>query len=132
MTGLTKKIFIILGVIGMAFIIFLVVSKPATSNKTSSDLNVSLKNGIQIVSMTESARGYLPNSFTINKGVPVRWEIESTSDRTCASVVLLPDYKIRAFLKPGKNVVEFTPEKTGPIKFSCSMGMYTGTFNVIE
>jgi plastocyanin domain-containing protein len=35
-------------------------------------------------------------------------------------------------LAPGENIVEFTPQTVGQIKFSCSMGMYTGYFNVVE
>ena len=123
MKNKTKKIIIIIAVIALAFVVFLVSSKPAASVKES---------GVQIIQMTESANGYIPNTFTIKKGIPVRWEIEASSDRTCASALLVPDYQIRAFLTPGKNVIEFTPQTTGEIGFSCSMKMFTGTFNVIE
>lgn len=123
MKNKTKKIIIIIAVVALALIVFLVSSKPATSIK---------KDEVQIIQMTESANGYTPNAFTIKKGVPVRWEIEASSDRTCASALLVPDYQIRAFLTPGKNVIEFTPQKIGEIGFSCSMRMFTGTFKVIE
>jgi uncharacterized protein len=127
MTKRTQKIIIILSVIVIMLLVFFMMGKPATSEKT-----VDLENGVQVIRMTESIRGYSPNSFTIKKGVPVRWEIEGSTDRTCANALIVPDYKIREFLKPGKNVVEFTPSQTGVIPFSCSMRMYTGSFNVIE
>lgn len=127
MTKKTQKILIILAVTIIILLIFSMMSKPATSEKS-----VNLENGVQVIRMTESASGYIPNSFTIKKGVPVRWEIEGSTDRTCASALIVPYYKIRAFLKPGKNVVEFTPSQIGTIPFSCSMRMYTGKFNVIE
>jgi plastocyanin domain-containing protein len=31
----------------------------------------------------------------------------------------------------GKEVITFTPTKTGILPFSCAMGMYTGQFEVI-
>lgn len=120
-----KKIIIIVAILLIALAIFFLTSKPATSN-------INLENGVQVVRMSESARGYSPNLLTVKKGIPVRWEIEGSTDRTCANALIVPEYKIRAFLKPGKNIIEFTPDQTGKIPFSCSMRMYTGTFNVID
>jgi plastocyanin domain-containing protein len=34
-------------------------------------------------------------------------------------------------LDRGENVLTFTPTETGKIIFTCSMGMYSGYFNVI-
>ena len=39
---------------------------------------------------------------------------------------------IRSSLKLGENIFEFTADKMGTIRFTCSMGMYTGSFNVIN
>lgn len=97
-----------------------------------SDSNVVLEDGVQIVTMTETNRGYQPNSFTIKKGIPVRWIISAQAPYSCASALIVPKYKIRAFLKAGENIVEFTPNEIGIIPFSCSMGMYTGSFKVIN
>jgi len=44
----------------------------------------------------------------------------------------MPQYNIRQNLKAGENTIEFTPTETGRINFSCSMGMYTGSFNVVD
>lgn len=127
--NMNKKIKIILSII-VAICISLVLVLALTKTKKNSEIQ--LENGVQLIKMSESAKGYQPNNFTLKKGVPVRWEIEASTDRTCASALIVPDYKIREFLKPGKNVIEFTPDKTGLIPFSCSMRMYTGKFNVIE
>jgi sulfite exporter TauE/SafE len=104
--------------------------KPET--QTISDPNVVLKNGVQIVTMAETNRGYRPNSFTIKKGIPVRWVINAQAPYSCATALIVPKYKIRAFLKAGENIVEFTPNEIGTIPFSCSMGMYTGVFKVVN
>ncbi len=82
--------------------------------------------------MTETNSGYTPNKFTIKKGVPVKWIIDGQAPYSCASAIGIPKLKIRAFLKAGENVIEFTPTEVGALKFSCSMGMYTGVFDVIE
>ena len=128
-----KKILILITIlIALAIIILIATESASKPIENSTDQSVTLENGFQVVHMTESATGYLPNSFTIKKGIPVRWEIESTPGRTCADVLIVPSYKIREFLKPGSNVLEFTPTQTGQIPFSCSMRMFTGSFNVIE
>jgi sulfite exporter TauE/SafE/copper chaperone CopZ len=97
-----------------------------------SDPNVTLENGVQVVRMTENGNGYSPNSFSVKKGVPVKWIIDAKAPYSCASVVVMPKLKIQKFLAAGENTVEFTPTETGTLPFSCSMGMYTGVFNVLE
>lgn len=94
--------------------------------------NVTLENGVQIVRMDQTSSGYSPNSFTIKKGVPVKWIITSKSVFSCAASIFSSKLGIRKFLKEGENVIEFTPSEIGNISFSCSMGMYRGMFNVIE
>lgn len=104
-----------------------------------SDPNVKLENlptgqagGVQIVNMTENSGGYAPNKFTIKKGVPVKWVIDAKAPYSCASSLVVPSLSIRKTLKTGENVIEFTPNEAGRIPFSCSMGMYTGSFNVVN
>ena len=96
------------------------------------DPNVTLENGVQVVRMTETGSGYSPNSFTIRQGIPVRWIIDAQAPYSCAASLSMPKYNIRKYLKQGENIIEFTPKETGRIPFSCSMGMYTGVFNVVD
>lgn len=98
----------------------------------SQDKNVKIVDGVQIVKMTQKADGYFPNKFTIKKGIPVKWVINSESAYSCASSILSQGLGIRASLKLGENIFTFTPTRTGAIRFSCNMGMYTGSFNVID
>lgn len=87
---------------------------------------------VQEVRMTQSAGGYSPNTFTVQKGRPVKWIINSTSAYSCAASIVMPKYGISQSLQAGENVITFTPTATGEIPFSCSMGMYRGKFIVIE
>ena len=132
MKNKNQNIVIILIAIILIALAFIIISQPAKSTKQSNESNVTLENGVQVAHMTESANGYLPNSFTLKKGIPTSLVVEAKDPYSCASVLIIPKYKIREFLKAGENTISFTPQETGPIKFACSMGMYTGTINVID
>ncbi len=95
------------------------------------DSGTNIIDGAQTITMTESNRGYSPNHFTIIKDVPVRWIIDAQAPYSCASALIVPSLNIQKQLEPGENTIEFTPTKVGTIPFSCSMGMYTGSFTVI-
>lgn len=96
------------------------------------DPNVVIENGVQIVRMDQLSNGYSPNSFTIKKGIPVKWIITSKSAFSCAASIISSKLGVRKFLQEGNNIIEFTPTEIGTIQFSCSMGMYSGQFNVID
>lgn len=96
------------------------------------DPNVTLENGVQIVRMVENNGGYSPNKFSIKKGVPVKWVIDAQAPYSCASSIVIPKLGIEKTLTAGENTIEFTPNEVGKLPFSCSMGMYTGVFNVYD
>ncbi|MBU3979663.1 sulfite exporter TauE/SafE family protein [Patescibacteria group bacterium] len=112
--------------------VFQSFTSPTIAESQEKDPNVEFKEGIQIVKMVQTADGYLPNKFTIQKGIPVRWIIDSTDAYSCASSIIVPQLHIARALSLGINIIEFTPSEIGNIKFSCNMGMYAGSFNVIE
>lgn len=101
-------------------------------SKIVTDPNVTMVNGVQVVRMTEGNSGYSPNKFSIKKGVPVKWIINAEAPYSCASTIMVPKLKIQKSLVAGENIIEFTPTETGKLAFSCSMGMYTGAFNVYD
>jgi hypothetical protein len=103
-----------------------------TENVNLNDPNVTLKNGVQVVRMKETGSGYSPNNFTIQKNIPVKWVVDAEAPYSCAASLTMPKYNIRKSLKQGENIIEFTPTETGRVPFSCSMGMYTGIFSVVD
>lgn len=105
---------------------------PLSTPSSGTNQSVASTDDVQIIRMVEHNRGYTPNRFTVVKNVPVRWVIDAQAPYSCASALIVPSLKIQRQLKPGENIIEFTPTKTGPIPFSCSMGMYTGSFTVID
>lgn len=87
---------------------------------------------VQEVRMTEDYNGYYPNTFTVEKGRPVKWIIDAKNVYSCATFLVMPKMGINTTLKTGENIITFTPTETGTLYFSCSMGMYRGRFNVVE
>ena len=84
----------------------------------------------QVIRMNVLRGGYEPNSFSIKKGVPVKWIINVEQLTGCNKVLLVPQYNIRVNLVQGEQTVEFTPDKTGSVTFTCGMGMLRGNFIV--
>ena len=105
--------------------------QPAKDTKTENNNGDNGKN-IQIIKMEASSRGYSPESFTIKAGAPVRWEITDTGTSGCTNAVISPNlFKDVIQLTPGETAaVEFTPQNIGSYKFSCWMGMISGTIIV--
>jgi sulfite exporter TauE/SafE len=84
----------------------------------------------QTVTMYVTASGYEPNTLNVKLGIPVRWLIEGKQLSRCTDEIILPEYDIRQKLHPGTNLIEFTPTRTGEIRFSCWMKMVWGRFIV--
>lgn len=103
---------------------------PEKGPNQTQDSNVTIENNVQIVRMVQNASGYSPNTFTIKKGIPVKWIVRSEEPRSCASSLIVPKLNIRTQLTEKEQIFEFTPKDNGEIPFSCSMGMYTGVFNI--
>lgn len=104
---------------------------PVVSAQETVEPQVQLIDGKQVVKMDVTARGYSPNNFTVKQGIPVRWEINGANVFGCQGNLVAPKANLQATLKQGHNVLEFTPKEKGPLNFSCGMGMYKGSFNVI-
>lgn len=89
-----------------------------------------VQDGEQIIKMAVTGGDYQPSALTVVAGVPVRWEVRGGNDMGCGSTLVLRAFGVNARLKPGQNIVRFTPNKPGTYTFTCSMGMYRGTMIV--
>jgi hypothetical protein len=82
------------------------------------------------IHVTANEKGFSPASFQLKKGVPARITFIRTTDSTCATEILWPDYGIKQELPLNKPViVTVTPRQTGPAssEFTCGMKMFKGT-----
>ena len=89
--------------------------------------------GVQDVTITVTSRGYSSNATTLKRGVPVRLTLATNNTQGCARAFTIPDLNISKVLPAtGNETLEFTPQKAGRLAYSCSMGMYTGAFTVVD
>lgn len=93
----------------------------------------SIRGGSQEVTIKVLNGGYQPNVNTLKAGVPVKLKLVSENVNSCARAFAIPDLNFFKVLpQTGTEIIEFTPTKLGKLTYTCSMGMYTGQFNVIE
>jgi sulfite exporter TauE/SafE/plastocyanin domain-containing protein len=91
-----------------------------------------IENGVQIVNSTLSGGRY--PAITVQQGIPVKWTINAPqgSINGCNNRMIIREYKIEYRFKPGENILEFTPDKTGRFAYSCWMGMIRSSITVVE
>lgn len=107
---------------------------PKTSSATAQVTTVPIVNGVQIIKMDASANGYSPSTFTIKASLPVRWEITDRGTAGCTNAVISRSlFTGQINLVPGTtSVKEFTaPTTPGTYRFSCWMGMISGSIEVV-
>jgi len=92
-----------------------------------------LDDGVQNVTINVTSHGYTSNINTLKLGVPVKLTLITNGVASCARAFTIPDYNISKILPTtGTETLEFTPDKLGNLTYTCSMGMYSGSFNVVE
>jgi plastocyanin domain-containing protein len=84
------------------------------------------------VDLKVTANGFEPSPVVLKKGQPVTLRVTRTTDDTCATTVVIPDYGIEKKLPLNEPVeIAFTPKKTGELKYGCAMGqMVSGVFKI--
>jgi len=110
------------------------ISTTLSAQTISTDDLPQIVDGKQVLLMTASAGGYTPNRLRVKVGIPVSWQITSSGNAGCAGAVISRAFFSDViYLIPGSTVTkEFTPTIAGIYRFSCSMGMYTGTIEVVN
>jgi Uncharacterized protein conserved in bacteria len=82
--------------------------------------------GVQRVRV-EVKGGYSPSIVRVRAGAPVRLEFHRDETNPCSEEVVIPDFGIRAYLRPHQTTsVSFTPGE-GTHEFACGMGMLRGS-----
>ncbi|HJY98341.1 MAG TPA: sulfite exporter TauE/SafE family protein [Patescibacteria group bacterium] len=141
-TLLKNKIFAVVA----AFFIFIVGILSVNSGQTLRGSVHTLKNYWTVltnsqeqsvlgneVNITVTSSGYKADINTLKVGVPVKLTLTTNGVKSCARAFTIPALNISKILpETGAVEVEFTPTKTGLLTYTCSMGMYSGTFNVVQ
>lgn len=90
------------------------------------------ENGVRVVELTVTEKGYEPSPVTLKKGEPVKLVVTRKTDQTCATEVVMDGYGINTALPLDKPVeITFTPKESGKLVYGCAMGkMVSGVFMV--
>lgn len=91
-----------------------------------------VEGNVQTVSIEVELKEYTP--IVVQKGIPVYFIIKADPSNlnSCNNILTIPEYGIEKVLEPGKNIIEFTPQKTGIIPYSCKMGMIKSKIRVVD
>lgn len=123
----------LIGVVGLIAAIFIAANftsaQPQSTQQTSSTQDIS-KAGVQNVELSFKNYEYQLNPSTLERGVPVRMEVDLSSVTGCMRDVVIPAFGVRKLVGPGNNIIEFVPDKSGTFNIACSMNMGRGTFIV--
>jgi len=86
-----------------------------------------------VVNIKVTNSGYQSDVNTLKVGKPVTLNLTANGVTSCARSFVIPSLNISKLLpSTGTATLEFTPTTVGKLVYTCSMGMYTGSFNVIE
>ncbi|MHB1393651.1 MAG: urease accessory protein UreH domain-containing protein [Clostridia bacterium] len=109
------------------------VNATAVVADSSAKGNVAIvENGVQVVSIDLKPNSYGP--IIVQKGIPVKFIInaEGKNINGCNNTIIIPKFNIEKALEPGENIIEFTPEQSGNIPYSCWMGMIGSSITVVD
>ena len=81
----------------------------------------------QTLEMKVTDKGFEPAALTVKKGEPITLVITRTTDKTCATDIVIDEHDIKTPLPLNKPVtVAFTPKKAGALKYGCAMNKMVG------
>jgi sulfite exporter TauE/SafE len=87
----------------------------------------------QVVTITVRNNGYQADATTLKVNTPVKIKLVTNNTFSCARSFTIPAMNISKILPTtGTEEISFTPTRTGRLNYTCSMGMYSGSFNVIQ
>ncbi|HTK03478.1 MAG TPA: sulfite exporter TauE/SafE family protein [Alphaproteobacteria bacterium] len=101
---------------------YLVIFKSGQTAKVGNVVNITITNG-----------GYKADVNTLKIGVPVKLILKTNNVTSCARVFTIPNLNYSKVLpSTGSTEMTFTPTKLGKLTYTCSMGMYSGQFTIIN
>lgn len=100
---------------------------------SSGGTSAKIVGGVQEATINVYSNGYKSNINSLKVNVPVKLTLITNNVRSCARAFAIPEFNIFKILPTdGAETIEFTPTKVGTLTYTCSMGMYTGSFKVIQ
>lgn len=83
--------------------------------------------------ITIDGAGYTPNAFSVRAGSNVTIRLVNKGGGGCAQAFTIPKMNVQKVIPQGKTeLVQFTaPQNPQDVRFTCSMGMFSGIIHVI-
>jgi plastocyanin domain-containing protein len=84
-----------------------------------------------LIQLSVTSEGFVPAEVKVKAGQPVKLVVTRQVERTCATDIVIKDFGIKKALPLQQPVeVDFTPAKTGKVRFACAMDMIAGVIIV--
>jgi plastocyanin domain-containing protein len=78
----------------------------------------------QIVNLTVAFPCYFPDRITIQRGVPVQFNVGAVGEPGCGRALVFQGLGVSKLISPSRiTTFEFTPEKAGSYSITCTMHM---------
>lgn len=104
----------------------------ATEDFNKDTVKAEIKDNVQAISIKANTQGYSPSTIVVQKNIPVKLIVIGEQITACNNTLVISAFKIQQPLQKGENIIEFTATTAGDVKFSCSMGMLSGTIKVVD
>lgn len=125
-----KKI-MVLGIV-LILIVALGVFALSKTNLIGNTINNSgNNNAVQKITLGIQNYNYYPNVINVKVNEPVSITLDD-SVKGCYRGFVIKDFGVQKYSTNPSDTIDFTPTKVGTFRFSCSMGMGTGTLIVTE
>ena len=83
--------------------------------------------------MRAEPRAYVPNRMQLKAGQLARPKVVTGQQVGCTSVFTIPSLGVQQVLqRNGEATFDIPTDRPGKIRFTCGMGMYSGTIEVVR
>jgi plastocyanin domain-containing protein len=83
------------------------------------------------IEISVTGEGFVPANIQVKKGQPGKLVVTRKTERTCATEIVIRELGINQPLPLNKPVtVQFTPVKSGQLRYACGMDMISGVIVV--
>ena len=111
-------------------------SPPVTSGSNNASGQVSTNavtsnTDVQTLRLDVKSTSYIPGRLEARAGQPIRLELATNNTNGCTRAFTIPSLGLQKILPAtGTTTIDIPAQKAGTIRFTCSMGMYSGSIVV--
>ncbi len=89
--------------------------------------------GIQRLVINVGNSSYSPSRLRAVAGVPTHLTFRTKESRGCTQVTVIPSLGVQLFLpNTGKETIDLGRPQTGSLRYTCGMGMYSGSIEFTD